>query len=89
MTLKEIDLKLISEKFLLKKVKYKNKINIEKKIILIKDLIWVSLKNIFFDIYQVFMDKFCIKAPINNGTQYLITRIRYMSNIGGKHWEHT
>ena len=24
------------------------------------------------------MDKFCIKVPINNGTQYLITRV----NIG-------
>jgi hypothetical protein len=38
-TLNEIDLKLISEKLLLKITKYKNKINIEKKIILINDLI--------------------------------------------------
>ena len=28
------------------------------------------------------MDKFCIKVPINNGTQYLITRVRHKSNIG-------
>ena len=27
------------------------------------------------------MDKFCIKVPINNGTEY-ITRIRHKSNIG-------
>ena len=25
---------------------------------------------------------FCIKVPINNGTQYLITRVRHKSNIG-------
>ena len=37
-TLNEIDLKLISEKLLLKITKYKNKINIEKKIILINYL---------------------------------------------------
>ena len=28
------------------------------------------------------MDKFCIKVPINNGMQYLITRNRHKSNIG-------
>ena len=28
------------------------------------------------------MDKFCIKVPINNRTQYLITIIRHKSNIG-------
>ena len=28
------------------------------------------------------MDQFCIKAPINKGTQYLITRIRHKPNIG-------
>ena len=27
------------------------------------------------------MDKFCIKVPISNGTQYLITRVRHKSNI--------
>ena len=28
------------------------------------------------------MDKFCIKVPINNGSQYLINRIRHKPNIG-------
>ena len=41
-----------------------------------------TLKIRFFDIFQVFMDKFCIKVPINNGSQYLINRIRHKSNIG-------
>ena len=27
------------------------------------------------------MYKFCIKAPVNNGTQYLITTIRHKTNI--------
>ena len=43
MTLNETDLKLTVEKLLLNNVKYKNKINIEKKIIFIKDLICVSV----------------------------------------------
>ena len=30
------------------------------------------------------MDKVCIKESINDGTQYLITRVRHKSNIG---WE--
>ena len=33
------------------------------------------------------MDKFCIKAPINNGTQYLITRISPKPNIGSNNME--
>ena len=41
----------------------------------------------FFDIFQVFVDNFCIKAPINNGTQHLITRIRQKPNIGWKNME--
>ena len=36
----------------------------------------------FFDIFQVFIDKFYIKVPISNGTQHLITRVRHKSNIG-------
>ena len=39
-------------------------------------------KNHIFDIFQVFEDKFCIKAPLNDETQYLITRIRHKPNIG-------
>ena len=39
-------------------------------------------KNHIFYIFQVFVDTFCIKAPINNGTQYLITRIRHKPNNG-------
>ena len=44
-------------------------------------------KNHIFDIFQVFMETFCIKAPINNGTQYLITRIRHKPNIGWNNME--
>ena len=46
-----------------------------------------STKNRIFDIFQDFVDKFCIKAPVNNGTQYLITRIRHKPNIGRKNME--
>ena len=41
-----------------------------------------SLKIRFFDIFQDFIDKFSIEVLINNGTQYLITRIRHKPNIG-------
>ena len=33
------------------------------------------------------MDTFCIKAPINNGTQYLITRIKHKPNISWNNME--
>ena len=41
-----------------------------------------SLKITFFDIFQIFADTFCIKAPVNDGTQHLITSIRHKANIG-------
>ena len=46
-----------------------------------------SLKIIFFDIFHVFVDKFCINVPINNGTQYLITRNSHKPNIGWNNME--
>ena len=52
---------------------------------------WVKVsiitKNHIFDIFQVFVDKFSIKTPINNGTQYLITRIRYKHSIAWNNME--
>ena len=42
----------------------------------------ITKNHIFFDIFQDFVDKFCIKAPIDNGTQCLITRIKHKPNIG-------
>ena len=45
-------------------------------------------KNPFFlHIFQVLGDKFCIKAPVNDGTQYLITRIRHKPTIGRNNME--
>ena len=44
-------------------------------------------KNHISDISQVFMDTFGIKAPINNGTQHLIIRIRHKPNIGWNNME--
>ena len=41
-----------------------------------------SLKITFFDIFQVFMDNLSIQAPINDGTQHLITSIRHKHHIG-------
>ena len=39
-------------------------------------------KNHIFDIFQVFADTFCIKSPVNDGTQHLITSVRHKPNIG-------
>ena len=39
-------------------------------------------KNHIFNIFQVFEDMFCIKAPVNDGIQHLITSIRHKPNIG-------
>ena len=46
-----------------------------------------SLNIIFFDILHVFEEKFCIKAPVKNGRQYLITRISEKPNIGWNNME--
>ena len=39
-------------------------------------------KNHIFWHFQVFVDKFCTKTLIINGTRYLITGIRHQLNIG-------
>ena len=44
-------------------------------------------KIIFLDIFHVFVDKFCIKVPINNVTRYLITRISHKPTIGCNNME--
>ena len=44
--------------------------------------IFFRKREYFFDIFEVFVDAFCIRAPVNDGTQHLITSIRYMPHIG-------
>jgi len=46
-----------------------------------------SLKITFSDIFQVFVDTFCIQAPVNDGTHNLITSIRHKPYIGSDNGE--
>ena len=42
----------------------------------------ITKKSYFLTFLRDFVNKFCIKAPIANGKQYLITRIRHQPNLG-------